>query len=434
MRLKHLALILAAAISAPAANAENLSEVYRDALAFDAQYASAKATYQATQEKLPQARAGLLPNISANANISHNKVDTSIPSNASFNSKGWGISAVQPLFHKQNWVLVDQADAQIKAAEAQLKSAQQDLELRTASAYFDVLQAQDNIDFIRAQKAAIAEQLAAAKRSFEVGTATITDTNEAQARYDLASAQEIAAENELAVRIRALFKVTGKNYGELASLSPKAELKQPEPSAMDAWIGQAKEGNLSVVAQRYLKAIADQEIERTRAGHYPTLDLTANYTDTHDQNFGATQINSKVGTIGVQLNIPIYQGGLITSQVREAVANQEKSRQDLENALRDATLQTSQAYLNMKNGAAQVNALKQALVSSQTSLDSTQLGMQVGVRTNIDVLNAQQQVYSTKKDLAAARYNFILAMLGLKAAAGTLSGKDLADTDQYLVK
>jgi len=189
MTLRAVALILAGALGAPAANAENLSEVYRDALAFDAQYASAKAVYQAALEKQPQARAGLLPNISASSNYSRNNVDTSLPSNATFNSSGWGINAVQPLFRKQNWVVVDQADAQIKAAEAQFQAAQQDLELRTATAYFDVLQAQDNIDFIRAQKAAIAEQLASAKRSFEVGTATITDTNEAQARYDLASAQ-----------------------------------------------------------------------------------------------------------------------------------------------------------------------------------------------------------------------------------------------------
>jgi outer membrane protein len=434
MTFKPLVLLLGATLAAQVANAENLSEVYRDALAFDAQYASAKATYRATQEKLPQARAGLLPSINANANFTHNKVDTTIPSSGSFNSRGWGIDAVQPLFRKQNWVVVDEADAQIKAAEAQLMAARQDLELRTATAYFDVLQAQDNIDFIRAQKAAISEQLASAKRSFEVGTATITDTNEAQARYDLASAQEIAARNDLDVRNRALFRLTGKSYGKLATLVPKAKLQQPAPSAMDAWISQAQEGNLAVVAQRYLKTLADQEILRNRAGHYPTLDLAANYTDSRDQNFGSTQIDSKVGTIGVQLNVPIYEGGLITSRVREAVANQEKARQDLENAVRDATLQTSQAYLNVKNGVAQVDALNQALVSSQTSLDSTQLGLQVGVRTNIDVLNAQQQVYSTEKDLAAARYNFILSMLGLKAAAGTLSDKDLADTDRYLLK
>ena len=186
------------------------------------------------------------------------------------------------------------------------------------------------------------------------------------------------------------------------------------------------------VVQRYLKTIADQEIQRTRAGHYPTLDLTASYADSHNQSFGSTQIDSKTGILGLELNIPIYQGGLISSQVREAVANQEKARQDLENALRDATLQTNQAFLNAKNGAAQVKALEQALVSSQVSLDSTQLGLEVGVRTNVDVLNAQQQVYSARKDLAAARYSFLLSVLNLKAAAGTLSAADLDEIDSVL--
>ncbi len=432
MNLKPLVLLLGAALAAPPAGAENLSDVYRDALAFDAQYASARALYQAAEERLPQARAGLLPNVGANANLRQNKVESSAFPSSTFTSSGWGINAVQPIFRWQNWVAVDEAQAQIKAAESQLKGAGQDLILRTAQAYFDVLQAEDNIEFIRAQEAAISEQLASAKRSFEVGTATITDTNEAQARYDLATSQEIAALNDLQIRNRALFKVTGKNYGKLARLIPKADLVQPDPANMDVWVNRAQEGNVNVLVQRYLKTIADQEIQRTRAGHYPTLDLAASYADNRNQSFGSTRIDSKSGILGLELNIPIYQGGLISSQVREAVANQEKARQDLENALRDATLQTDQAFLNAKNGAAQVKALEQALVSSQVSLESTQLGLEVGVRTNVDVLNAQQQVYSARKDLAAARYSFLLSVLNLKAAAGTLSVADLDEIDSVL--
>ncbi|HYP67154.1 MAG TPA: TolC family outer membrane protein [Thiobacillaceae bacterium] len=433
MSLKPLVFLIGAALAAPLACAENLSDIYQDAVAFDAQYASARAVYQATQEKLPQARAGLLPAVSANANVSRNHLDTSAFPPLTFTSNSWGVNGVQPIFRWQNWVLVDEAQAQLKAAAIQLKAAEQDLVLRTAQAYFDVLQAEDNIDFIRAQKAAIAEQLASAKRSFEVGTATITDTNEAQARFDLATAQEIAAQNDLEVRNRALFKVTGKSYRKLARLNPKADLKQPEPVDMDAWASRAQDGNVNVVLQRYLKTIADEEIRRTRAGHYPTLDLTASYTDIHNQStFGATQIDSKDSVLGLELNIPIYQGGLISSQVREAVANQEKARRDLDNALRDATLQTNQAFLNAKNGIAQVKALEQALVSSQVSLDSTQLGLEVGVRTNVDVLNAQQQVYSARKDLAAARYTFLLSVLNLKAAAGMLSAADLDQIDSVL--
>ncbi len=432
MNLKPLVLLLGTALAAPLACAENLSDIYRDALAFDAQYASARAVYQATQEKLPQARAGLLPNVSASANVRHNNLDTSAFPSSTFTSSGWAVNGVQPIFRWQNWVVVDEAQVQVNAAGTQLKGAEQDLILRTAQAYFNVLQAEDNIDFIRAQKAAIAEQLAAAKRSFEVGTATITDTNEAQARFDLATSQEIAALNDLEIRNRALFKVTGKSYSKLARLNPKADLIQPEPASMDAWGSRAQDGNVNVVLQRYLKTIADQEIQRTRAGHYPTLDLAASYTDSHNQSFASTQIDSKSGVLGLELNIPIYQGGLISSQVREAVANQEKARRDLDNALRDATLQTDQAFLNAKNGIAQVKALEQALVSSQVSLDSTQLGLEVGVRTNVDVLNAQQQVYSARKDLAAARYTFLLSVLNLKAAAGILSAADLDQIDSVL--
>ncbi len=432
MSLKPLVFLLGAALAAPFARAENLSDVYRDALAFDAQYASARAVYQATREKLPQARAGLLPNVSASANVLHNNVDTSAFPSMTFTSNSWAVTGVQPIFRWQNWVVNDEAQAQVKAAESQLKAAGQDLILRTAQAYFDVLQAEDNIEFIRAQKAAISEQLAAAKRSFEVGTATITDTNEAQARFDLATSQEIAALNDLEIRKRALVKLTGKNYSKLSHLNPKADLVQPDPANMDVWVGRAQNDNVNVVVQRYLKTIADEEIRRNRAGHYPTLDLTANYTDGRNQNFGSTQIDNKTSVVGLELNIPIYQGGLISSQVREAVANQEKARQDLENALRDATLQTSQAFLNAKNGAAQVKALEQALVSSQVSLDSTLLGLEVGVRTNVDVLNAQQQVYSARKDLAAARYGFLLSVLNLKAAAGILSAADLDEIDKVL--
>jgi outer membrane protein len=434
LKLTPVVLFLSAALAAPLTQAENLSEVYRDALAYDAQYASAKAAYQAAEEKIPQARAGLLPNVNATANLTHTEAQTTFPSNFTFNSLGWGINATQPIFRKQNWVVADEAQAQVKAAQTQLQIALQDLLLRTANAYFGVLQAQDNVDFVRTHKAAISEQLASAKRSFEVGTATITDTNEAQARFDLDSAQEIAALNALEVSKRALFKVTGMNYAKLSPLASVAVLKPPEPGNLENWMGLAEQGNLAIVTQRYLKTVADNEVERNHAGHYPTLDLVASYNDSGNQSFGFLLIDVKSTAIGLQLGIPIYQGGLVSSGVRQAIANQEKARQDLADAQREASLQTSQAYLNVVNGAAQVKALEQALVSSQTSLDSTRLGMEVGVRTNIDVLNAQQQLYSTKKDLAAARYNFLLDTLSLKAAAGSLSDQDLADLDHDLVK
>ncbi|HEX7972163.1 MAG TPA: TolC family outer membrane protein [Thiobacillus sp.] len=431
MQFKPLFLALTLAL-APAAHAANLSDMFRDAQAYDAQYASARAAYQAGLEKIPQARAGLLPNVNLGSNVRYNQVDSSLPGgDANFTSNGLAINAAQPLFRRQNWVQYEQSKGQVKIAEAQLKVAGQDLILRVAQAYFDVLQSQDNIAFINAQKAAITEQLASAKRNFEVGTATITDTHEAQARYDLAVAQEIAEQNTLNIRLRALEKLIGKPPGALDTLIDN-KLLQPEAAGIDDWAARAVDGNLQAEIQRISKTIADQEVERNRAGHLPTLDAVAGYTVVNNQNFGTLQVDTRTASIGLELNLPIYQGGLTSARVREAVANQEKARQDLENALRDASLQARQAWLNVSSGVARVQALEQALVSSKAQLDSTKLGLQVGVRTNLDLLNAEQQVLSARRDLAGARYEYLLAGLSLKAAVGSLSPDDLAAIDQHL--
>ena len=431
MKQTFLSLLLTAAFSLPA-QADNLSEVYRAALAHDAGYAAAQAAFRAAQEKTPQARAGLLPSLSLNANGRHNDIDSDI-AKSEFYSHGWGASAAQPIFRSQNWIAYEQAKIAVQLAENQFKSAGQDLVLRAARAYFDVLLAQDSLEFIQAQKVAIAEQLAAAKRNFEVGTATITDTHEAQARFDLATSQEIAAVNDLEIKRRALLTLTGKNVDTLAPLVPTPSLATPAPADMEEWVNRSQNSNLQVLIRQLSKQIADREIDLNRAGHLPTLDLTANYNDTRNQSFGAAQIDSKSTVVGLELAVPIFQGGLVSSRVREAVANQERARQELEDALRSAALQTRQAYLNVTSTEAQVKALEAALASSQKSLESTQLGLEVGVRTNVDVLNAQQQVTSAKKDLAAARYNFLLSILNLKAAAGSLSAADLEEIDRLLL-
>ena len=431
MQFKPLTLALAMVL-APVAQATNLTDVYRDAQTYDAQYAAARAASQAGQEKAVQGRAGLLPQVNLNGNVRYNDVTSSLPGgDARYDSNGLGINASQPLFRKQNLVQYKQAKNQTKIADMQFRLAEQDLILRVAQAYFDVLESQDNIAFINAQKSAITEQLAAAKRNFEVGTATITDTHEAQARYDLTVAQEIAEQNNLNIRQRALEKLIGKPPGALDALSGNTVLR-PEPSSIDDWAERAGKSNLQAEIQRLTKAIADQEIERTRAGHYPTLDAVAGYTINNGQNFGATQLDTRTASVGVELNLPIYQGGLTHSRVREAVANQEKARQDLEGATRDASLQARQAWLNVNSGVARVRALEPPLVSTQAQLDSTKLGLEVGVRTSLDVLNAEQQVLSARRDLAGARYAYLLSGLSLKAADGSLSPADLAAIDPYL--
>ena len=433
MQLKPLFLELSLALSltlAPAAQAANLSDVYRDALAYDAQFASARAAYQAGQEKAVQGRAGLLPQVALSGNARYNDVDTDF-GNTEYSSNTLAINAAQPLFRMQNRVQYAQAREQVKIAGMQLKAAEQDLILRVAQAYFDVLQSQDNLAFIDAQKAAITEQLAAAKRNFEVGTATITDTHEAQARYDLAVAQEIAEQNSLNIRLRALEKLIGKPAGALDSLVDNTLLKTDSLN-IDEWANRAAKGNLQVEIQRIAKTIADQEVERNRAGHYPTLDAVAGYSVNNNMNAGMAQYDANIASIGLELNVPIYQGGLTSSRVREAVANQEKARQDVEVATREAGLQARQAWLNVNSGVARVHALEQALVSTQAQLDSTKLGLEVGVRTNLDVLNAEQQVLSARRDLAGARYAYLLSGLSLKAAVGSLGPADLTEIDRHL--
>ena len=431
MQLKPLFIALALVL-APAAHATNLSEVFSDALAYDAQYAAARAAREAGQEAAAQARAGLLPNVNASGNVRYNSIESSLPGgDADYDSNGAAITAAQPLYRKQNQVQYAQAKQQVKIADLQFVAATQDLILRVAQAYFDVLESQDNIAFINAQKAAISEQLAFAKRNFEVGTATITDTHEAQARYDLAVAQEIAEQNNLSIRLRALEKLTGKPAGSLDTLSALAELST-EPGSIDEWAARAAEGNLQAEIQRLAKVIADKEVERNRAGRYPTVDAVAGYTINNNQNFGNQQMDSRVASVGVELNLPVYQGGLVSSRVREAVANQERARQELEAAMRDASLQARQAWLNVNSGLARVRALEQAVVSTQAQLDSTKLGLEVGVRTNLDVLDAEQQVLSARRDLAGARYAYLLSGLSLKAATGSLSPADLTGIDQLL--
>jgi outer membrane protein len=431
MQLKPLFLALSVAL-APSADAANLSEVYRSAQAYDAEFASARAAYRAGQEAAVQGRAGLLPNVSLDGNLRYNSLDSSLPGgDADFDSNGASVNAAQPIFRKQNWVQYAQAKEQVKIAERQLEVAEQDLILRVARAYFDVLLSQDTIAFINAQKAAITEQLAAAKRNFEVGTATVTDTHEAQARYDLAVAQEIAEQNTLNIRLRALEKIIGAPPGALDRLAEPVRL-EPVRGDIDEWASRAADGNLQADIQRIAKTIADQEVERNRAARYPTLDAVAGYNISNNQNFGTLQVDTRTASVGLELNMPIYQGGLISSRVREAVANQEKARHDLEAAIREASLQARQAYLNVSSGVSRVRALEQAVTSTQAQLDSTKLGLEVGVRTNLDVLNAEQQVLSARRDLAGARYEYLLSSLSLKAAVGTLGPADLVEIDQHL--
>ncbi len=429
--LTPIALGLMLAYSAQAAD---LLDVYQAAEQQDQTYAAAKAAYRAGIEKLPQARAALWPQVNLTAPLTGNYVKDHISEQkASYGSASYTLSLTQPLYRLQNNIVVDQATLQLTQFEAQLNQSQQDLILRAAQAYFDVLLAEDNVAVSRNQKIAISEQLAQAKRNFEVGTATITDTHEAQARYDLATAREIADQNDLEVKRRALEILIGKPLDDLAPLRDKLVLPPPTPNDMNQWVDVAQKQNLQVVVFKAAEEIAAKEISRNKAAFAPTVDLVASYGDsattTRKPGFGQEVSNASVG---VQINIPIWEGGLRHSRVREAVANREKARFDVEGTRRQVAQNARQAYLGVTSGIAQVKALEQAVVSTQSQLDSTKLGQEVGVRTGVDVLNAQQQLYTARRDLYSAQYNTILNQLRLKFAAGLLARNDLIEVNGSL--
>jgi len=443
MRLTFFSAVIAVGMltSGPAAAAD-LLDIYRQALASDPVYSSARSGWTAAQEKLPQGRAGLLPQATASASTQFNDRDlrfrnpASTGSQSQYNSNSASISVSQPLYRKQNLVAYEQGKTQLVLADAQLASAGQDLILRSAQAYFDVLLARDNVAFVQAQKTAIGQQLEQAKRNFEVGNATITDTHEAQARFDLVTAQEIAARNDLEIKNRALEQLIGRAAPTLAVLGKRFDPLPPQPNAIEQWVEQARTSGLLVrIAQENL-TLLNQEVDRNRGAHYPTVDAFASLTESASgsgiQGGSGTDTTTKI--IGLQLSLPLYQGGSVNSRVREALANEDKARQDLENARRSAELAARQGYLGVTSGIAQVRALEAALVSSQSSLDSTRLGQEVGVRTQVDVLNAQQQLFSARRDLAQARYNYILSSLRLTAAAGKLTEADLQRVTVWLDK
>jgi outer membrane protein len=438
-RFTSAVLGLGLGLALPAA-AQDLFEVYRQAQSYDAVYAAARHQVDAGRERLPQGRALLLPtlNLEGSATRTRTEVEFRDPSTPTFTrypeQGSYTLTFTQPLFRYQSWLQYEQAGHQVRQAEATFGQAYQDLIVRVAQAYFDVLGAQDTLVLVRAQREAISEQLAQAKRNFEVGTATITDTHEAQARYDLNGATEIAAQNDLESKRRALQLLTGRETGELRPMRTDIRLSPPNPNDMQTWVDLAEKQSFQVQIAEAASEVAQLEAKRNTAAHLPTLDFVA----THGQTGASATTDSPIGrdvtqtVIGLRLQMPLFAGGGLTSRDRESAALSNKAKEDLENARRNAALSARQNYLAVINGIAQVSALEQALVSSQSALDSNKLGYEVGVRINIDVLNAQQQLFLTRRDLALARYNTITNNLRLKAAAGSLREEDLAEVNRAL--
>jgi len=445
MRVKLIAYLIGA-MAYGSAGAEDLLSVYRDALVQDPVYASERAAYQATKERRVQARALLLPNINATGNLGYNYSDTQFGSGAGafaadaeggrdYENWGAGVNATQPLFRPQDRVFSEQAAIQVTQAESQVARAGQDLMVRVAEAYFDVLLAQYELVTVEAQKAATAEQLAQAKRNFEVGTATITDTYDAQARYDLTVARELAARNDIEVRTARLQQLIGRMPGPLATLGGAVTLNPPQPNDMEKWVEAAYSTSYQISAAKAALDIAAKEVERNRFGHYPTVDAVAGFNYNRDgaSNFGESVSQStNAASVGVQVAVPLYQGGAISSRVREAIANRTRAEQDLENTRRTVAQATRQSFLAVNTGLSEINALQQAVASNQLSVEASKLGQEVGVRTQVDVLNAQDLLFQAQRNLARAYYVAILSQLRLKANVGRLTEADLENVNRLL--
>ncbi|MCM2297684.1 TolC family outer membrane protein [Rhodoferax sp.] len=436
MRQLPLALALTAAFVLPA-QAQSLVELYDAARSFDASYQSAKSLYEANLSKAEQAKAGLLPSANLGLGVNRTNIDSDIDTfERSYGNQSATLSASQPLYRPANVATAAQGKKSAEVALAQLQAADQDLIVRVSQAYFDVLTSSDNLDFVKAQKSAVSEQLASAKRNFEVGTATITDTREAQARYDLVLAQEIAAENDLRVKKVALDQLTGKTGAAPKPLAVPVVIAPVTPADVTRWVAQSEEMSPAVRQAQLGLEVAQLETQKAQAGNKPTLDLTGSYNITKNNGSSNTtqDYRSNVAQVGLSFNLPLFAGYAIQNRIKETLSLEDKARSDLEAAKRGVAQTTRTAFFGVESGLGQVKALEAAEASSQSALDATKLGYQVGVRINIDVLNAQTALFDTKARLAKARYDVLLGGLKLRQANGSLKADDLNAVNSLLAK
>lgn len=436
LRQLPLALALTAAFVLPA-QAQSLVELYDAARGFDASYQSAKSLYEANLSKAEQAKAGLLPSANLGLGVNRTNIDSDIETfERSYGNQSATLSASQPLYRPANVATAAQGKKSAEVALAQLQAADQDLIVRVSQAYFDVLTAGDSLNFVKAQKSAVSEQLASAKRNFEVGTATITDTREAQARYDLVLAQEIAAENDLRVKKVALDQLTGKTDAAPKPLAVPVVIAPVAPADVTRWVAQSEEMSPAIRQAQLGLEVAQLETQKAQAGNKPTLDLTGSYNISKNNGSSSSPLDyrSNVAQVGLSFNLPLFAGYAIQNRIKETLSLEDKARSDVEAAKRGVAQATRTAYFGVESGLGQVKALEAAEASSQSALDATKLGYQVGVRINIDVLNAQTALFDTKAKLAKARYDVLLGGLKLRQANGTLKAEDLNAVNALLAK
>jgi outer membrane protein len=418
-------------------HAEDLLEIYRFAQESDPQLRAAEAGNVAAQEVRTQSKALLLPQLNLGADYTRHESEIQATTfgatgSSDYYTQGYSVSLRQSIYRNDYYVQLKQADARIAQANAEYEGTRQGLILRATEAYFNLLGAQDSLASAEATKRAISQQLNQTQQRFEVGLSAITDVHEAQAAYDLAVAAELAAQSVVDNARENLREITGRDPMALAVLKEEVPLLPPEPAEINQWVETAQQQNLSLLAFEAAARAAGEEMNRRQAGHYPTLDLVASHA--YSDNMDVTPVGTERTdtTVGVQLNVPLYSGGLTTAQTREARALYTQAQEALEQQRRATVRDTRSAYLGVTTGISQVLARKQALASAQTALEATQAGFEVGTRTIVDVLDAQRVRYTAQSDYLRARYDYLLATLRLKQAAGSLNEADISQINSWL--
>mgnify|MGYP001812627534 FL=1 len=415
--------------------ADDLVSVYQLALEADPGYQAAIAAHAAALEILPQSRAALLPSIGLQGDVSRDRFDPRNSGDTSYSTNRiYSLGLRQPLYQRESFVQLEQADSRVAQADAELLAARQDLILRVVTRYFLVLGAMDNLDFVQADKQAIERTLDQAQQRFEVGLAAITDTLEAQARYDIAVSDEINAEQLLADSREALRELTSVLPEAPEILKPEIPLLAPDPANQDQWVSAAVEQNPLVLAARAATETARQEIEVQRSGHYPSLDVTADYSYLDIRFGGEVDQKRNDSAIGLELNLPLYQGGLISSRTRQSRELYNQAREEQLQQRRLTERQTRNNYNGVMSGISKVKALKNAVRSNEKAVEAAEAGFEVGTRTIVDVLDAQRELLRARRDHARSRYDYLLDTLRLKQATGILEETDLAQINDWLIE
>lgn len=436
--------VITSLVFVKSAYADDLLAVYQQALENDPIIHAAKATRDATMETYPQKLANLFPNIGATGNTT--SVHTSLPSpnndpitpgivisnDQYYNQHDYTITLTAPIFNFQNWMQVRAASDTAKQAQATYNAALQDLIIRVAAAYFNVLNAQDTLAYTKAQKAAVENQLNQIKQRYEVGLDTMTNVYQAQANYDGLVAESIAAQNTVANNLEALRAITGRTYTDLAPLSHQVPLLMPTPANSQEWIMAGEKNNWTLWASRYAALAAKENIRVNYAGHFPTVNAVGSYQNGNDVGVAPPNETQWKSQVGVQVSLPLFQGGSVVSQTRQAQDQYIAASDQMESARRQVVLQTQQAFNNVVADISKIEADKIALTSSLSALDSTQAGYKAGTKTLLDVLTAQQNVYQARTNLSSDQYSYINNTLMLKQASGSLVGTDVVAINHWL--